>query len=145
MSRVVTLILLATSIAPSIDVRAGAPQSRQRDPAWMAPAEASSRRNPLASRPETAAGGRKLFAQRCSSCHGDDGRGSDRAPDLTVADVQAQTDGVLFWKISGGNARTGMPAFSFLPEPQRWQLVMCVRELGRPERRAPSSTALASR
>jgi len=97
----------------------------------MVPAEASSRNNPLASRPETAAGGRKLFAQRCSTCHGDDGGGTDRAPDLTGAPVQTQSDGALFWKITGGNARTGMPTFSFLPELQRWQLVMYVRQLGR--------------
>jgi ribosomal protein S6E (S10) len=41
--------------------------------------------------------------------------------------VQQQSDGALFWKISGGNSRQGMPAFSFLPEPQRWQLVLHIR------------------
>ena len=44
------------------------------------------------------------------------------------ADVQVQTDGALFWKISSGNTRAGMPTFSFLPEPQRWQLVLYLRE-----------------
>jgi hypothetical protein len=43
--------------------------------------------------------------------------------------VQSQRDGALFWKISTGNTREGMPAFSFLPEPQRWQLVLHVRGL----------------
>lgn len=36
-------------------------------------------------------------------------------------------DGALFWKISSGNAHEGMPAFSFLPELQRWQLVLQLR------------------
>jgi hypothetical protein len=43
--------------------------------------------------------------------------------------VQVQTDGALFWKISTGNTRKGMPAFSFLPEAQRWQLVLRLRTL----------------
>ena len=43
------------------------------------------------------------------------------------AAVQAQTDGALFWKLGSGNARAGMPTFSFLPEPQRWQLVLHMR------------------
>ena len=130
MTRPATLglsVLLLTILA----MRAQTMQIRERDPEWIAPAVASGRLNPVANRPEVATGGHKLFAQRCSTCHGDDGRGSDRAPDLTASDVQAQTDGALFWKISGGNTRGGMPGFSFLPEPQRWQLVMHLRVLRR--------------
>jgi len=100
---------------------------RDRDPTWMAPAHDAVKPNPLASRPEAEAGGRKLFQQRCSTCHGNDGRGTSKAPDLTQADVQAQSDGELFWKISSGNSRAGMPAFSFFPEAQRWQLVLHLR------------------
>jgi hypothetical protein len=43
--------------------------------------------------------------------------------------VEAETDGALFWKVSSGNSHSGMPAFSFLPELQRWQLVLHVRSL----------------
>jgi hypothetical protein len=43
--------------------------------------------------------------------------------------VQAQTDGQLYWKINTGNTRAGMPAFSFLPELQRWQLVLQLRAI----------------
>ena len=46
-----------------------------------------------------------------------------------TGDVQAQTDGALFWKIASGNTRRGMPTFSYLPEPQRWQLVLALRGL----------------
>src|SRR5947207_2789483 len=98
-----------------------------RDVAWVAPAEAAARANPLAGRTDVAAGGRKIFGQRCAECHGADARGTDRAPDLTASDVQEQSDGALFWKISSGNTRTGMPSFSFLPEAQRWQLVLSLR------------------
>lgn len=109
------------------------PQAPERDTTWVAPAEAAARTNPLTGRPDAAPGGEKVFQQRCATCHGADGRGTEKGPDLTAPDVQAQTDGALFWKIGSGNTRRGMPAFSFLPEPQRWQLVLTLR--GRAGRR----------
>ena len=98
----------------------------QRDPKWQAPAEAASRTNPLAKRPDTAAGGQKLFKRNCVECHGADGSGlaKKHAADLQLNSVQQQSDGVLFWKISNGNPDRGMPSFSKLPELQRWQLIM---------------------
>jgi mono/diheme cytochrome c family protein len=111
---------------------AGSAQVRERDPGWMAPGDAGARVNPLAGRPNAAAGGRKLFEQRCATCHGVDGRGTVKGPDLSQPDVQAQPDGALFWKITSGNSRRGMPTFSFLPEAQRWQLVLWVRSFSSP-------------
>ena len=102
-------------------------QVLDRDETWTAPSNAAAKVNPLAGRTDTVAGGRKLFRQRCATCHSEDGRGSPKAPDLTEPAVQSQSDGVLFWKISSGNTRHGMPSFSFLPELQRWQLVQTVR------------------
>jgi hypothetical protein len=49
--------------------------------------------------------------------------------DLQLAIVQQQSDGTLFWKITNGNARHGMPSFSKLPELERWQLVLYIRTL----------------
>ena len=94
---------------------------------WRAPASADARINPLAGRTDTAAGGARLFQQRCAVCHGADATGTRRGPNLTRGPVQRQSDGALFWKITSGNTRTGMPTFSFLPEPQRWQLVNHLR------------------
>ncbi len=102
-------------------------QVRDRDPQWIAPADAAVRVNPLAGRADTVIGGQKAYQQRCATCHGGDRRGSPQGPDLTQAAVQAQSDGELFWKISSGETRHGMPSFSFLPEAQRWQLVMSLR------------------
>ena len=107
------------------------PAARDRDLDWVAPASADRLTNPLANRPETEAGGRKLFHQRCSTCHGEEAGGTSRGPDLTAAGVQAQSDGALFWKITSGNTRTGMPTFSFLPKLQRWQLVLHLRSHAR--------------
>jgi mono/diheme cytochrome c family protein len=118
------LIISASGIGGQV-----AEQVHERDQDWIAPESNASRSNPLAARPDAAAGGAKLFRQRCTTCHGRDGSGTARAPDLALPEVQAQTDGALFWKISSGNARQGMPTFSFLPEPQRWQLVLHLRTL----------------
>ena len=102
--------------------------ANQRAP-WIAPRTADAQQNPFARRPDVVAGGKKIFNERCSVCHREDGTGTNRGPNLTLARVQAESDGALFWKISSGNSRTGMPSFSFLPKPQRWQLVSYVRTL----------------
>ena len=125
--------VVAVAAALAMNVVSAAPQIRraERDPRWTAPASAASLSNPLSNRPDAAAGGAKLFHSRCATCHGGDGRGTSDAPALDDSNVQAQADGELFWKISSGNTRTGMPGFSFLPDPQRWQLVLHLRTLPR--------------
>ena len=117
--------LFATSLA------AGQNPSYQQDPQWIAPAAAIARTNPLAEKPETAMGGKKLFLRNCAECHGATGAGMEKkhSADLRRPTVQGQTDGTLFWKITNGNAPKGMPAFSRLPELQRWQLVLFIRTL----------------
>jgi len=106
----------------------------QPDPAWQPPEAAAARANPLASSPELAAGGRKLFQRYCVKCHGEQGSGvkEKKAADLQLPLVQQQSDGALFWKITNGNLRRSMPAFSSLPELQRWQLVLYLRTLKAP-------------
>jgi len=106
----------------------------QQDPTWHAPAEAASRTNPLASRPQTAAGGHKLFVRNCAECHGKDGTGIEKkhSADLQLPVVQMQSDGVFFWKITNGNTGRGMPSFSKMPELQRWQIVLYIRTLKQP-------------
>ena len=124
----VVAVTLMASLGPLV---AQSDRLRERDPDWMAPSKEAGKSNPLAHRADVVAGGQKVFGQRCIMCHGDEGRGTSRAPNLVAADIQAQTDGALFWKISGGNTRGGMPSFSFLPEAQRWQLVLYLRVLAR--------------
>jgi len=103
----------------------------QPDPEWRAPTQAQARENPLAARPELAAGGRKLFVRNCAECHGRDGAGLEKihSADLQLPVVQQESDGALFWKITNGNARRGMPSFSKIPELQRWQIVLYLRTL----------------
>ena len=105
--------------------------SYQQDPEWRAPAEAASRDNPLALKPELAAGGKKLFVRNCVECHGREGTGmeSKHSADLQLPIVQQESDRALFWKITNGNAKRGMPSFSKIPELQRWQLVLYIKTL----------------
>ena len=125
--RPVTLALLAGVAAVALAVAQNT--AYQPDLGWTPPAQAAARRNPLAQKTAAAAGGRKLFQRNCSECHGEDGRGIKNAADLRLPVVQEQTDGALFWKISSGNQARGMPAWSRLPEAQRWQLVLFLRTL----------------
>ncbi len=125
MLRVVAVIAVAL-----LSVAAAQEQSKTWDPNWVVPETAAQKKNPLAAKPDAAAGGKKLFARMCATCHGDDSHPqTNNAPDLALQIVQQETDGSLFWRISNGNSRKGMPSFSNLPDMQRWQLVLYIRTL----------------
>ena len=97
---------------------------------WEAPADAAAKPNPEAKNPDAPAAGRKLYMRTCVGCHEQDGSGKDTgAANLRSSEVQAQSDGALFWKISHGNSDAGMPAFAALPETERWDVVTFVRTL----------------
>jgi mono/diheme cytochrome c family protein len=130
------LICLAAACLVTTIASVAAEKPKERPRAWLAPSSADARQNPLSHRSDVEAGGRKVFRQRCSACHGEDGSGGNGGPNLMTARVQNQSDGALFWKVSTGNTRTGMPTFSFLPEAQRWQLVMHLRAKARSTSRA---------
>jgi mono/diheme cytochrome c family protein len=107
------------------------------DQSWVAPPEAAAKKNPVAGDAEALAGGRKLFLHKCAECHGEDGSGLEDAANLQRPEVQKQSDGALFWKITNGNVKRGMPPFSKLPETQRWQIVSFLRTL-KPASEPPS-------
>ena len=93
------------------------------------PSKAAARRNPLQSDPDAVAAGAKLFTRHCAECHGDTAQGGKKAPSLLVPEVQQATSGTLFWLLTNGVVRRGMPVWSKLPEPQRWQLVSFIKSL----------------
>ncbi len=88
-----------------------------------APDKARIRKNPLESDPGAANAGGKLFERDCAGCHGLKGEGGKRAPSLLRDEVQQATPGALFWVLTNGVVWHGMPVWSKLPEPQRWQIV----------------------
>ena len=97
---------------------------------WEAPPDAAAKPNPEAKNPDASATGHKLYMRTCVGCHEEDGSGKDTgAANLRSPDVQAQSDGALFWKISNGNSEAGMPSFASLPETDRWDVVTFLRTL----------------
>ena len=75
--------------------------------------------------------GKQAFAARhCAECHGDKAEGGKKGPNLRAPEVQNATPGTLFWLLTNGVVRKGMPVWSKLPEPQRWQLVRYLKSLG---------------
>ena len=95
-----------------------------------APKKAVARRNPLETDPEAPAAGAKLFAQHCAECHGETAEGGKKGPSLRASEVQQATPGALFWVLTNGVVRRGMPVWSKLPDAQRWQLVSYINSLG---------------
>ena len=94
-----------------------------------APKKAIARHNPMEADPEAVAAGGKLFDQHCAECHGDMADGGKKGPSLRADEVQQATPGTLFWLLTNGVVRRGMPVWSKLPEPQRWQLVSYIKSL----------------
>jgi mono/diheme cytochrome c family protein len=107
---------------------------------WVIPEEAKSRKNPLASSEAAIKAAKSLYAENCTQCHGETGRGDgtearkyDPKPaDFTDAPhMNTVTDGALFYQISQG--RKPMPAFKRrMTEQQRWQLVLLIRAFATP-------------
>jgi len=102
--------------------------------AWKAPKEADDLKNPFADNASELVKGKKLYNQMCAVCHGAKGKGdgvagaalNPKPTNFTLASVQAQSDGALFWKLSEG--RTPMASYkNTLKEDQRWELVNYLR------------------
>jgi len=111
------------------------PARPQPNPNWdytelgKAPEKYRSKANPLENDPEAIAAGGILFEEHCQECHGEKGVGGKKAPSLRAEEVQSATPGTLFWILSNGVVRKGMPVWSKLPEPQRWQIIRYVKSL----------------
>lgn len=96
------------------------------------PAKDSARTNPMEHDSDALAAGGKLFGLHCAECHGvngEGGKGKKKGPSLRASEIQQATPGTLFWLLTNGSVRKGMPVWSKLPEPQRWQIVTFVKSL----------------
>ncbi len=108
----------------------------QKNP-WIVPDAAKNKKNPVASNAESINAGKTLWGTNCKSCHGPKGQGDGpkasqlktEPGDFTKPDVQAETDGSWFYKISEG--RDDMPKFKqkIPDDDDRWNLVNFMRTL----------------
>jgi mono/diheme cytochrome c family protein len=105
------------------------------DGGWLhrVPAKYRDRPNPLASDPEAALAGGKVYAEHCAECHGGNAEGKVQGrhyrPNLHSKRIKQATPGELFWLLTNGSLRNGMPSWSRFPEPERWQLVSYLKSL----------------
>jgi mono/diheme cytochrome c family protein len=99
---------------------------------WLekVPAKQRARANPYAGNPAAIAGGHRLFEEHCATCHGADLEGTPGKPSLRTPVVEQATDGELFWLLKNGDLRDGMPSWSSLPEPERWEIVAFLKTAG---------------
>lgn len=124
-----TVLAIGIAMAQSSDSKAKFDKSVYAELSKV-PAKAASRPNPLESDPQSIPAGAKLFEQHCAECHGAKADGGKKGPSLRADEVQQATPGTLFWLLTNGVVRKGMPVWSRLPEPQRWQLVSFIKSLG---------------
>lgn len=103
---------------------------------WVVPAKYKSMENKYAGE-DTDGIGEDLFNQHCRSCHGKEGFGDGTKAkeletelrDMTSKEVQAQTDGELYYKAIIG--RDEMPNFEkkIRGEEDRWMVINYIRSL----------------
>lgn len=112
MHRKLGYLLLAALLVASLGLLVGCPDDAEETTTTAAPTETT------AGPTETTAGaedGATVFADNCSPCHGADGGGSDRAPNLQERD-QLVKDRVVDQVTNGG---TQMPAFGDRLSPEQ--------------------------
>ena len=95
----------------------------------QAPEKAREKKNPSEGDTQALAAGGKLFEQHCAECHGQKAGGTRHGVSLLREEVQQATPGTLFWILTNGVVRRGMPVWSKLPEPERWQIVAFLQSL----------------
>jgi mono/diheme cytochrome c family protein len=129
------MILGITSLLLSIAWAGDKPQGKSNTavygPLAAVPDSAQIRKNPFAGSSRDLAAGKKLFEQHCEECHGTNADGTRHAPSLITEEVQQAPPGALFWILTNGIVRQGMPVWSKLPEPQRWQIITFVQSLNK--------------
>ncbi len=128
-----TVVVLILAIAPVYAQSEGSQPAKKVIADYTelekAPPKAVKRTNPLRDDPDAVAAGGKLYELHCAECHGELANGGRKGPSLRAPEVQQATPGAIFWLLTNGVVRRGMPVWSKLPEPQRWQLVSYIKSL----------------
>jgi cytochrome c oxidase cbb3-type subunit III len=93
-------------------------------------ASASPAQSPESAKPSSGNPSAALFATNCAVCHGSDGRGGERAPNIaTEREIVALSDAQLHDILNKGVLASGMPPFGFLGEEKIKALVEYLRVL----------------
>ncbi|PWT99214.1 MAG: hypothetical protein C5B51_27680 [Terriglobia bacterium] len=92
------------------------------------PAKTASLTNPYSGQDGAVMAGAKLYGLHCAPCHGRDRIGSSHVPAITAEKTAGFTEGELFWVLTNGRLKDGMPSWSHLPPQQRWQIIAFLRQ-----------------
>lgn len=114
--------IVATAVVSAL-VLTAIPFAAQNSKFHNAPASADQATNPYSGNEQAAVAGKKLYAQNCASCHGNNLQGMGPAPTLLSPSVKNAKSGELFWFVTDGDLNKGMPGWSQLSKQQRWQIV----------------------
>ena len=95
-----------------------------------APDSAKEMKNPYVGQASAVTAGKTLYARNCLSCHGRSGQGTGNVPSLVDGKLEGVPEGEVFWFITKGSKDNGMPAWAFLPEKSRWEIVSYVETMG---------------
>jgi cytochrome c oxidase cbb3-type subunit 3 len=96
---------------------------------FVASAQNPSQKRPPSSKPDTIQG-KRTFTSTCAQCHGLDGKGSERGPNIAERQsVQRLSDSQIFRVIENGVPGSGMPAFHSLEDAQIRAVVAYLRTL----------------
>src|ERR1700681_1733531 len=88
---------------------------------------------PKAAGSDKANAGKQIFATTCAACHGLDGRGGERGPDISRRqEVQRLSDKALLQVVREGVPATAMPAFGSLGVARIQAVVRYLRSLQGP-------------
>jgi mono/diheme cytochrome c family protein len=106
---------------------------------WAVPEYTKGLKNPFSGNSVATDRGKEIYEQMCVLCHGLTGKGNGEAAlsmekkpanFLTLKDIQNETDGEIFWKITVG--KPPMSSYDeLLTEDQRWKLVNYIKELNK--------------
>ena len=103
-----------------------------------APASARKLKNPIKATPENIERARALYVANCASCHGEDGKSktdiasvmTPKPTDLTAKEMKGITDGEIYWVITNGIKKSGMPALKTKrTDEERWLMTEYVKKL----------------
>jgi glucose/arabinose dehydrogenase len=94
-----------------------------------APVSVEKDKNPYAGQADALLAGKQVYTRNCGVCHGVGGKGTGNVPPLANGKAQSAAAGAVFWYITRGDVDNGMPSWSALTEPQRWQVVSYIQSL----------------
>jgi mono/diheme cytochrome c family protein len=139
MDRKTKLFILALGVVliAAFNVKSGVEASQHDSHAHShAPASAKKLKNPLQATEENINAGKTLYASKCATCHGEDGKAKTnvaeamkvKPADLTT--LHERTDGEIYWVITNGIPKSGMPALKTkVSNEDRWKITLYVKHL----------------